>query len=68
MSGVSVRDLTIHDAMDHLYTFLPEYDDERELDWSVTYDVRHGWLLTVRDDGGDVRCWKIVLGELGEEL
>lgn len=68
MSGMSVRDVTTRDAVDHLHIFLPQYDEERELDWSVVHDRDRGWLLQVKDDGGDVRLWKIRLGKLEEEL
>lgn len=68
MSGFSVRDLTEEDATRHLYVFLPYEDDERELSWWFEHDSSHGWLLGVKDDGGDVRFWTIKLGELGEEV
>lgn len=68
MSGLSVRDLTDEDAMEHLYIYAPQEDDERELSWWVEHASQHGWLLAVKDDGGDVRFWKIRLGKLGEEV
>lgn len=68
MSGVSVRDLTVNDAVDRLFDGpLPFYDSEKELDWSVDFGAS-GWMLIVQDDGGDTRLWTIKLGEIGEEL
>lgn len=67
MSGISVRDLTRKDAQEYLFLELPMYDVELELQWSLAYR-EDGWALIVMDDGGDVRFWRIVLGELGEEL
>lgn len=68
MSGMSVRDLTVNDAVDRLLDGpLPFYDNDKELNWYVDFGT-HGWMLIVQDDGGDTRLWTIRLGELGEEL